>query len=236
MLPDSEEVTFSDDFLCPYFSDGRIASVEYRIADADSMRHFQYFLASGYRRLGRTFYRNRCCTCEDCVPIRIPVAGFAPSRSQRRALKVNNDISVMVHPPHELNEERLDLFDRYLATKHPDPLRPQRDDLGFQLRIIHFGYEHTLEMNYYLGERLVGTGIIDIASDAVSANYFYYDTDFLKRRLGIFSILQEIALARALGKTYYYLGFLIRDNPKMAYKEGFVPHELLINGQWMNDS
>lgn len=223
---------FVEEFSCAYFDDGRQAAVEYLVTDPDAMQSFHEYLATGHRRLGRTFYRNVCRGCSDCVPIRMPVDAFRPSRSQKRALRINSDVQVVVRPPGELNPERIALFRKYLIVKHDKGKKEPEPDYEFQLGIIHFGYAQTIEMDYYLEGRLIGVGIVDSAKDALSANYFYYDTDFPKRRLGVFSILQEIALAQALGKHYYYLGFLIKENPKMSYKKDFHPHETLHDGTW----
>lgn len=232
MHTEPEQTVFVEDFPCAYFHDGRIARIEYLILDDESTRCFHRYLARGYRRLGRTLYRNLCEDCTACIPIRVLTDSFRPTRSQRRTLRANDDVLLTVRPTAELTRDRIDLFRNYLASKHPDPEREPHQDEEFQLRIIHYGYAYSLEMNYFLDDRLAGAGIVDVGADAVSANYFYYDTGLLPRRLGIYSILQEIELAQALGKPYYYLGFLIREKQKMAYKAGFLPHELLINGTW----
>lgn len=232
MSPEIDTTVFVEDFPCAYFTDGRIARIEYLIIDDEVTRCFHRYLAQGYRRLGRTLYRNVCPDCTGCIPIRIPIETFLLTKSQRRTIRTNKDLTLLVHPPMELTPERLALFRNYLLTKHPDPDRTPLQDEEFQLRIIHYGYAYSLEMDYFLDDRLAGVGIVDVGADAISSNYFYYDTALLRRRPGIYSILQEIQLAQALGKAYYYLGFLIRDNRKMSYKADFLPHELLIDGVW----
>lgn len=97
---------------------------------------------------------------------------------------------------------------------------------------MNHGYRQTMKMEYYLKDKLIGVGIVDEGVDSLSSNYFYYDTDYLDRRLGIFSILQEIKLAQQLEKKYYYLGFYIEENPKMSYKKYFRPNQILENGEW----
>lgn len=87
-------------------------------------------------------------------------------------------------------------------------------------------------MDYFLGEKLICVGIVDAGSDSLSSNYCYYDTDYLAARIGIFSIIMEIALAKSLGKKYYYLGFYIEETPKMSYKKFFRPNQVRQDGEW----
>jgi arginine-tRNA-protein transferase len=223
--------TFRQEGPCPYFTDGRISTVEFVIPLEEEAAQFHLFLVHGYRRLGRLFYRNVCRGCSACLPIRVEAGTFRPSRSQKRTLRANRDVRVEVIAS-SVTRQKVHLYRRYLSTKHGNGLSSEPSDPETALSIMHYGYSQILEMNYLIGDCLAGVGIVDIGADAVSSNYFYYDTSFLERRLGVFSILQEITLCGLLGKKYCYLGFCIEETDKMSYKRHFRPNEALGGGTW----
>ncbi len=164
--------------------------------------------------------------------MRLETTNFQNSRSHKRTLKKNHDVQIITLSRPQITPEKVVLYDRYVKSKHGEDQDKEIDNEINVLLNIHYGYSRTIEMDYYLGGRLIGVGIVDEGKDALSSNYFYYDTDFLDRRLGIFSILQEVELAQKLGKKYYYLGFYIEENPKMSYKKYFRPNQILDNGKW----
>jgi arginine-tRNA-protein transferase len=223
--------TLLESFPCPYFEDGRMATTEYVLPGEEWTHRFHELLTWGYRRLGSITYRNACKMCSACEPIRIETSRFKTSKSQRRTLKKNHDIRLEIRPPSHITMEKLELFVRYQNSKHAAHEKESLDHETL-LSISHCGYANTIEMDYYLDDRLIGVGIIDEAKDSLSSNYFYYDTDFLDRRLGIFSILKEISLAKDMGKRYLYLGFYIEQNQKMSYKKYFRPNQILEKGEW----
>jgi len=229
---DSYSQVFQEQSPCPYFKDDRVSSIEYLIPNKEETENFHVYLSKGYRRLGRIFYRNVCENCVECRPLRIEADKFKPGRSQIRTSRKNEDISVEIPDTSTLTTEKIMLYHKYVNLKHPEN---KEEDLGDSINIlmaIHHGYGRIMEMEYYLEDKLVGVGIVDEGVDSLSSNYFYYDTEYLDRRLGILSILKEIKLAQKLGKKYYYLGFYIEDNPKMSYKKYFRPNQVLENGEW----
>jgi len=223
--------SFQDDFPCAYFEDGRTASLEYCIADRKRMVKFHEFLAQGYRRLGSVFYRNICEACAACRPLRIVPGSFVPSRSQKRTLRANEDVRIEIPSSPFVTPEKVELYTKYLRSKHGE--KKTGDPRALEtLLTLHCGYTGAIEMDYTLDGRLIGVGIVDEGRDSLSSNYFYYDTDFLEKRLGVFSILSEISLARSMKKKYYYLGFYIEETQKMSYKRHFRPNQILEEGEW----
>jgi arginine-tRNA-protein transferase len=225
-------VLFREAFPCVYFEDGRISTIEYLIPDKEKELNYHEFLAQGYRRLGRLFYRNVCEKCSACKPIRVEAERFTISKSQKRTLKKNEDIHVEVLSHSFLTPEKIALYEKYIKSKHAEEKGEEPQDSFPVLSSIHYGYVHTIEMDYYLDSKLIAVGIVDEAGDSLSSNYFYYDTNYLDRRLGVFSILREVSLVRDMGTKYYYLGFYIEENEKMSYKKFFRPNQVYENNKW----
>jgi len=218
---------------CPYYEDGRTSVLEIVMVEEMKDGLFHDFLQKGFRRIGPLVYRNVCTDCCACIPIRLDVSRFVPSRSQKRTLRRNRDVRIELVSPPSVTHEKILLYSKYVTSKHGEKGKGLDYHYGVLIR-IHFGFERTVEMDYYIGDRLIGVGIVDEDEEALSANYFYYDTDFLYRRPGIYSCLQEIELARRRGRRYYYLGFYIENHSKMAYKKFFRPNEVLRNGTWQD--
>ena len=188
-------------------------------------------LNQGYRRCGSIYYAVACRRCRACTPFRIPLATFNPSKSQRRVLKRNEDLTFVVDKPvYTRAKERLYL--RYSRHQHPfDPihnseLRTEAELLETLEIQMYSNPESTREWTMHLGDALIGFGIFDVASETLSAVYNVYDPDQARRSLGTFAILKTIEWASAQGFHYLNLGYFIADHPKMDYKRRFAPAEV----------
>jgi arginine-tRNA-protein transferase len=182
-----------------------------------------------FRRLGPVFYRTRCEACEECRMIRVPAGAFRPSRAQRRCRARNADLEVAVVPPSP-SAEKLALFRRYLAARHDG----QMDGSALELSALTTASAvDTREIEYRAGGRLLAVGIADLEPDAMSAVYCYFDPLEIRRSLGKFNVLWMIDECRRRGQRWLYLGYWIRESPKMSYKAGYRPCEVLTpDGSW----
>src|SRR5690606_34856665 len=97
---------------CSYLPD-RTATEEAWLAWQVKPAAYHELMNRGFRRSGNILYRTVCETCSKCIPIRIPVKQFKPSRSQRRVLRRNADVSMHVQEP-EVTAEKHDVYQRYL--------------------------------------------------------------------------------------------------------------------------
>ena len=80
--------------------------------------------------------------------------------------------------------------------------------------------------------KLIGTILLDVLSDGLSAVYSFYDPNLNKNSLGKLMILKAIMEVKKLKLDYLYLGFWIKESQKMNYKLNFNNIELFKNGSW----
>lgn len=227
---DQSSLFISMPHACSYLP-GRIATTLFidpqTQVDADL---FSYFTRHGFRRSGDFVYRPHCHTCAACVPVRIPIEAFTPNRSQRRTRRKNQDLTVR-RADAAFNQEHFDLYLRYQRVRHRGGGMDESDPQKY----IDFLLTRHVETHFYemrLGARLLGVAAADVLPDGLSAVYTFYDPDQPQRSLGVYAILMEIEQTRSQGLPWLYLGYWIKESPKMNYKCNFRPLEIYRNGRW----
>lgn len=197
------------------------------VIDPQDPRLGQFYpqtLAAGFRRSGNLLYRPHCGQCHACVAVRIDCARFVPNRSQRRCLKRNADLRVRILPAGR-NEERLQLYQRYLAARHAGGGMDAHQGEDYdQFLGSDWARSLCLEIRGPGGDgedTLLAVALTDMCSNGLSAVYTYYEPQQPWRALGTYAILQQVLWARASGLPHLYLGYWINGHPKMAYKRHF---------------
>lgn len=212
---------------CSYLPD-ETASLEYRYLLEISAQEFEGMLSRGWRRQGACFFRPKCPACVKCRSLRVDVEAFRPSKSQRRAWKQNTEIRLVVRKP-SVTAEHLAVFNAYHADMHRrrgwrhDP--SDADDYARTFLAGHFPFAS--EFLYFQKRELVGVGLVDLTPRVMSSIYFYHRPDWRPLSPGTVSVLREIEFARESNRKWLYLGYWIRENASMSYKNRFEPHEVL---------
>ncbi len=184
----------------------------------------------GFRRSGLHVYRPRCDTCHACVPVRLPVAAFRPSRSQRRCLARNQDLVIRLLPL-LFDEEHYRLYRRYQSARHAGGGMDLDDREQYRNFLLMSRVDSALA-EYSLDGRVVMVSLIDRLVDGLSAVYAFFDPEFARRSLGVYNVLTLVDLARRMGLPYVYLGYWIAQSPKMDYKRRYRPLEGYRDGEW----
>jgi arginine-tRNA-protein transferase len=229
-----EGMTVTGKIACGYLAN-RLAT--FRAFDVSSSGQisgemFQRLLDAGFRRSGSAIYQPMCAGCRECVPIRVPVAQFKATKSQRRVLRKNKDIVIRVAAPNA-TREKWELYDRYQREWHRKKLNESDDILGF-VTFLYRSPIDSLEFEYRdKWGRLLGAGLTDVCPKSLSSVYFYFDPREAHRSLGTFSALYEIQWAQQMKMTHWYAGYWIRNCESMSYKSRFGPAETLgTDGVW----
>ena len=214
---------------CSYLPD-QTASLEYRLYRQLDAVNYGRLLERGWRRHGRMLFRPQCPTCRQCRGLRVPVATFEPTKSQRRTRNKNPDVDVYLSPA-TVSPAHVELYNAYhadMAARRGWPGTPTTFD-DYHSAFLAGEYPFAFELQYYRGERMIGVGLIDILPQALSSVYFYHAPDWRPKAPGVFSVMCEFDLCRERGIPYLYLGYWIERCPSMAYKSGYGPNEILEN-------
>lgn len=184
----------------------------------------------GFRRSGLYVYRPHCDNCAACVPVRVPVAAFRPSRSQRRCQARNADVVRSLRPL-VFDEAHFRLYSRYQKTRHAGGGMDLDDREQYRTFLLSSRVDSALA-EYTLDGRVIMVSLVDRLLDGLSAVYTFYDPDLPRRGLGVLGVLSAIELAGQAGLDYLYLGYWIAASPKMAYKAGYHPLQAYRDGHW----
>ncbi|MBF0213457.1 MAG: arginyltransferase [Magnetococcales bacterium] len=225
------ELILSPPHPCGYLPHALANTLHVNPALPMDMGRFEYLLASGFRRSGNLVYRPWCSGCDDCVPVRVRVADFQSTRTMRRVIRRNRDLTIQSGGPN-FSPEHFRLYQRYLNSRHGDgPMAdPQPEEFA---EFLHSDWCAVRFIDFRHQGRLLQTAVVDLLGNSLSAVYTFYDPEETARSLGTLAILWEIEWARQLELSWVYLGYWIADCAKMRYKSRFQPLEAYINRRWI---
>ncbi len=220
---------------CPYLPDQLERKIFTVLRGPAASEHAEALGRLGFRRSQTVAYRPACESCRACVSVRIPVADFNPSASQRRAMRSHADLQVSECAPWT-TPEQFALITQYLGERHAGSGMSAMDAVDYADMVEQTPVDTRLIEYREPGGALVAVCVTDAQRDGLSMIYsFYNNVQPSRRGLGTWMILDHIERARAAALPYVYLGFWIEGAPRMAYKGRFKPLERLTRTGWLRD-
>ncbi|MBI1198073.1 MAG: arginyltransferase [Phenylobacterium sp.] len=221
---------------CPYLPERWERKVFAHLPLSDGAAVNDSLTQVGFRRSQNIAYRPACEACSACVSARVPAGDYVFSRSERKILSRNEDVSRCLVEA-EATMEQFDLLRRYLVARHADGGMAEMtwpdyvamvEDTAVRTHII----EYRVSREDGGPSDLVGCALVDLMSDGLSLVYSFYDPTMPRRSLGSFMILDHVVQACLTNLPYVYLGYWVRGSEKMDYKVRFSPIELLRPEGW----
>lgn len=178
--------------------------------------------ANGWRHFGSYFFRYNITIMggqpQPIVALRTALAETRFSKSQRRTLRRNSDLTVKIQPV-VVDEAKQELFD--LHRERFDENIPPHIHTFLSTEPDHVPCP-CLEVGVYAADgRLLAVSFMDVGETAISSVYALFDPREAQRGLGIYTMLLEIQWAQAQGKTYYYTGYTTLTPSRYDYKKCF---------------
>lgn len=226
---------------CPYLPGRQERKLFTHLSRGRSAGLVDNLLKGGFRRSQNIAYTPYCDGCSACVPVRILVDEYQPTRTFRRVIRTNEDVSaerIGAVP----TSEQYSLFRDYIDNRHGDGGMADMSVLDYAM-MVEDSVVNTFLTEYRIphdsdecADTLVAVSLCDQLSDGISMVYSFFDPDLPQRSLGTYMILETIDAARRLDLPYVYLGYWIKGSAKMDYKTRFTPQEVLTPDGWVRSS
>lgn len=190
---------------------------------------------AGWRHFGHYFFRYSMQQdaqghAQTITPLRIALARFHPSKSQRRVLRKNEDLRWEIAPT-KIDDSLREMFQRHkqrFTHNVPDTLETFLGaDPAAGPCACHM-------LRVFVGDRLIAASFFDVGQVAASSVYGIFEPECAWRSLGIFTMLLEIQHAHSLGLRWLYPGYATHEVSVYDYKKQFVGTEMLdwASGVW----
>ena len=220
-------IQISNSSNCPYIG----SKIETRafINLSDYPESHDQLAEIGFRRVENWAYKPICHNCNQCIPLRISCKKFKPNQNQRRCISKKLIRNIL---PCLAKKEHFQLFKKYQKERHKNGLMSKMTWDNYS-NMINLTPINSMVFEYKNSEnKLLGVILIDIQRDGLSAVYSFFDSTYKKVSIGKYMIIDLINFVKDNKLNYLYLGYFIKNNDKMNYKNEFQPNEIFMNGEW----
>ena len=217
---------------CPYLPDRLERKVFTELTGFDASSLNDALSRVGFRRSQGVAYRPACEKCAACISVRVIATNYSPSKSMKKVIKNNRDISFSIQPA-IATQEQYTLLMQYLNSRHSDG---SMVDMTFEeyREMVESSTVNTniIEYRKFIDNKLLAVALTDQMSDGLSMVYSFYNPHEVARGLGNYIIVRHIEYCQDHNIPYVYLGYWVKESPKMAYKSRFRPLEMLGPDGW----
>jgi arginine-tRNA-protein transferase len=190
-------------------------------ADEVTPAQLDHLLEQGWRHFGTYFFRYNFGFYEldvrAVIPLRVRLADFSLSKSQRRNLRQNADLRVEIGPI-DITPEAERLFDRHKRRFNSGIPASIYDFLSHEPALVPC---RGMQIAVFDDDTLVAVSYFDVGEAACSGVYAMFEPESATRGLGTFTMLNEIEFAAESGKSFYYQGYSYSGNSFYDYKRRF---------------
>ena len=230
-LLDKLKFYVTSEYACGYLPGKLARSIVATPENLITSETYGYLVQLGFRRSGLFTYRPHCDKCQSCVPVRVCVSEFEPSRSQRRTLKKHRSLQPILVPI-EFSQEHFELYLQYQKSRHPGGGMDNDDSEQYRSFLMQSRVDSQM-IEFRDNGKLCMVSLIDRLSDGLSAVYTFYDCSNHNNSYGVYNILWQIEHCYQENLPYLYLGYWIADSKKMSYKSDFFPIQGLYENTWL---
>jgi arginine-tRNA-protein transferase len=176
------------------------------------------YLSQGWYRMGRGLFSTDNIYYEDELLnvywLRYNLQKIQFNKSHHKLISKNRHFSIEIKPlvvTEEL-EALYSLYESSITFEAPRTVRDclyDRDDAAaFDSHIIEIRDEGTL----------IAAGVVDYGNQSIAGIMNFYHPAYKKYSLGKYLMLLTVEHGRAIGKHWYYPGYIAYGNPKFDYK------------------
>ncbi len=191
---------------------------------------YSQLIEQGFRRSGNEVYAPQCPACSECIPTRVDVEQFRPSKNQKRCRKKNQHTTVIVKPA-LFEQEHYDMYMRYQKNRHQDGGMANSTEEDY-INFLSSQWCNTLFVEFSIDDEYAAVAIVDLLDNALSAVYTFFEPKFSNYSLGTFAVLWQIEHALQMELEFVYLGYWIKNCGKMSYKTQYQPIQGFIEKDW----
>ena len=152
---------------CPYVAGRTERKVVTEITGAEAETLHDKLSRAGFRRSHNIAYAPVCPGCASCIPIRIPVAGFQPTRTLRRIATANAAVHGAIAPA-RASAEQFQVFQRYQQARHGDGDMATMSFFDYRAMVEDTPIETWLVEFRDPDEQLLGACLTDKLGDGLS--------------------------------------------------------------------